>query len=832
MKYQNHILLALIMCLSSFFGKHQLAAQQINGIVYDSTALQVLEFVNILDLNTGKGAITNSEGYFELNVETPTTLRYSFLGYNPKEVKYKNTDSNESIEILLSSSSLQFNEVVLEAERLNLGKQIVKRIIKEKKGRAIPKEFQSEVYQQTTMTRYLPEKERDSITLDSYRVEYLNEIAATQFVQGQDYKKIIKAEIKQTADKQLKRFTPMTTGNNFKGSNQFTTYNPLEYFVTPEDFDIDIYDNSFKNKTLSDRPITSPLANTALSNYTYRLKKMDFIAEDTIFTIAVIPLFKGAPLWTGTLEVHSSDYRVTKTDLYYSPGINGFDSLNLKLVYNNENGYNIPTEKRIHYKAKLGRKDFTVKSTYRTSDYIFNSTFKANFFNAEKVRYTEQALKPNADLMLEYRGVALEKDLKVFFTEQDSIYRSITSDEYLQEQDSIFNKITWRKIALEGFGKRKRARGLTYTFNPILASFQAFGVDGFRITPGGTVAKEFPNSNELDLIYNLNYGLTNNDIRGRGRLGFTFLPQKFARIYVGGGNVFELITFFQSLDAIISRSNFVNNRFGEIGYSMELVNGLYMNSSIAYSDKQSVANLTTNAFSEFLFGSQETAFDFDRYRIFSFEADLIYRFGQQFVTRGRKKILLPNNNPVLQLSYRKGVPGIGNSEVNFDYLELRLTHKLPTLKVGSLNYQVRAGSFINKNKLRQLEYNFFRGSTPYFFTNPLQDLLEIGETRSTADAFFQASGIHHFDGFFLDKIPFISKLQMELLTGGGTLLIPEENLYHVELYAGIGKKIKILGETMQLAVYAVTADNNLTATSINYKIGLNFYNAFAREWLY
>ena len=132
MKYQNHILLALIMCLSTFFGKHQLAAQQIKGIVYDSASMQALEFVNILDLNTGKGTITNTEGYFELNVEMPSTLRYSFLGYNPKEVKYENTNINDSIEILLSSSSLKFNEVVLEAERLNLGKQIVKRIIKEK----------------------------------------------------------------------------------------------------------------------------------------------------------------------------------------------------------------------------------------------------------------------------------------------------------------------------------------------------------------------------------------------------------------------------------------------------------------------------------------------------------------------------------------------------------------------------------------------------------------------------------------------------------------------------------------------------------------------------
>lgn len=815
------------------FTSFGLSAQQISGIVYDSTSREPMEFVSVLNLNTNSGTTTNAEGYFSLKSTLPTSLKFSFLGYNPKEITINADSQLTNIEIYLSSESLLFEEVVLEAEKTNLGKQIIKKVINNKNSFSAPEAYSCSVYQQTTMTRLYKESEKDSIGPDSSKIMYLNESASTLNIDGNKQKKIIKAEIKQSADKQLKRFVPMTMSRDFKGSNQFVTYNPIEYFVNDEDFQIDTYDSYFNNPSLTDRPISSPLAQTNNINYKFRLTQMDIVEDkDTIFTISVTPRFKEEPLWNGILKVHSDGYYLISSDLSINPGINEIGELNVLILYNNIDGYLIPTDKKIAYQARIGEKKFDVKSTYRTSDYNTSPNFKNNFFNSETIKYTEEALNPDADLMIKYRGHSMEKDLKVFFTEQDSIYRSITSEEYLEKQDSIFNQITWRKIALSGFGHRNRAKGWTFYWNGLISSFQLFGVDGLRISPGGSIAKEFINSNELDINYNINYGIQNNNLKGRLNLGYTFYPQKFARIFIGGGDVFELVTLYQSLDAIIARSNFISNRFYNAGYSMELVNGLYFNSKIQYSDKQSVANLSTNAFSEYLFGGQETALEFDRYKIFSVETDLIYHFGQRYVTRGRKKIVLPDNFPVVRLSYRKGIPGIGNSEVNFDYLELEWTHKLPSLRIGSLNYKVRTGSFVNQSNLRELEYNFFRGSTRWVFTNPLQDLVQIGETRVTPNTFLQASGIHHFNGFFLDKVPLINKLQMELLAGAGTLIIPDANLYHVEMYAGVGKKFKILGETMQLACYAVTSDNNLSSASIQYKFGINFYNAFAREWLY
>lgn len=824
----KNLFLFILLCTS-----FSLSAQKITGTVYDSISLSPIEFVNVYDNKSSTGTITNEEGYFELELDSPVELRFSFLGYNPKVINLKTNDTTEKLQIYLSAESLLFDEVVLQAERSSIGKKIISKVIENKEKYKEPKAYTCDVYQQTTMTRFFKASEKDSIPNDSTAIVYLNELASTLSREGNNQKKIIKAEIKQSSDKQLKRYSPMNMSRDFKGSNQFVTYNPIEYFVNDEDYNISIYNNYFNNSSITDRPISSPLGPGNNINYKFRLKQMDFVGEnDTIFTVSVEPRFKEAPLWDGTIKVHSNGFYLVSSDLHINPGINEIGDMNIIVYYKMIDSFLIATDKRIIYQSKIGSKTFDVKSTYRTSSYNTNPDFTSNYFNSETVRYTEDALEPNAELMLNYRGTAMERDLKVFFSEQDSIYRSITSDEYLNKQDSIFNKITWRKITMEGFGYRNRAKGWTFYWNGLLSSFQLFGVDGFRINPGGSINKEFINSNELDLSYNISYGIENNNFKGRGSVGYTFYPQKFARFFVGGGDVFDVVTLYQSLDAIISRSNFINNRFINAGYSMELFNGLYFNSQVEYSDKQSIANLSTNEFSEFLFGGQELALEFDRYKIFSLETDFIYQFGQKYVTRGRKKIVLPNNQPKIRLSYRKGIPGVADSEVNFDYLEAEWTHKLPSLKIGSLNYKIRGGSFLNQSSLRELEYNFFRGSTRWIFTNPLQDLIQIGKTQVTPNTFLQASGIHHFNGFFLDKVPLINKLQMELLAGAGTLIIPKNDLYHFEMYTGIGKKFKLFGETLQIACYAVTSDNNLSKAKIEYKFGLNFYNAFAREWLY
>ena len=419
-----HILRNLGLSLFFSFFCFWAQAQNIKGIVIDSSSQVPLEFVNVYDVKSGKGTITNSEGYFELSSEFPAELRFSFLGFKPKTKILNSSKEASNLTVELSSSTLLFEEVVLSGEKSTIGKDIIRKLIDNKKNRIVDDSYSREIYQQTVMSRFYKASEKDSIPNDSLAIVYLNEKASTDFRDGNNSKRIIQAEIKQTGENQLKRVAPMINGGDFRGGSQFVTYNPIEYFITPEDFDIDLYDNQINNNSVSDRPITSPIANSALLNYRYKLKEMDINANDTLFTIAVTPIYKGAPLWEGNLYVSSNEYKLMRAELEIDPGINGFRNLTLDINYNDVEGNHMPTEKKLGYTANLGRNKYFVKIVYRTSDYNLDPEFPKNFFSAEKIRYTEGALETDKDLMMEYRGVALEKDLKVFFSEQDSIYRN------------------------------------------------------------------------------------------------------------------------------------------------------------------------------------------------------------------------------------------------------------------------------------------------------------------------------------------------------------------------------------------------------------------------
>ena len=144
----------------------------------------------------------------------------------------------------------------------------------------------------------------------------------------------------------------------------------------------------------------------------------------------------------------------------------------------------------------------------------------------------------------------------------------------------------------------------------------------------------------------------------------------------------------------------------------------------------------------------------------------------------------------------------------------------------------RAGTFLLKQDLRIIEHTFFRPSDRYFFSNPINTLQLLDTALNTANSYFQLNYIHHFNGFFLNKFWMINRLKLEETVGGSMLLIPDANFAQIEFYAGIERKIRIRKSIFKLGVYAVSQANSLTKASLNFKIGVNFYNSFTDKWDY
>jgi hypothetical protein len=92
--------------------------------------------------------------------------------------------------------------------------------------------------------------------------------------------------------------------------------------------------------------------------------------------------------------------------------------------------------------------------------------------------------------------------------------------------------------------------------------------------------------------------------------------------------------------------------------------------------------------------------------------------------------------------------------------------------------------------------------------------------------------IHHFNGFFLNKVWLLNRLKLEETIGGSFLAIPDANFAQIEFYAGLERRIRIRKSLFKMGIYAVTQENSFSKASVNFKVGFNFYDAFRDRWEY
>ncbi len=814
------------------------SAQVFSGQVKSQDSKELLPFVDVFVPNSKKGTSTDDDGKFSITLpQNETELHFSFLGYKDKVIPIEMIQDSNAV-IYLEPDDILLTEVQIVGKKEKLGNKIIRRVIDEKKRVVEARsEYSCDIYQRTSMDRWQKLNPLDTtIKEEGYIQAAWSEVYARQDHSGKKYKRQVKAEIEDYED-QLRGVARMDVDASFRGSNMFIKYNKLAFFRDPKDAAIDLYDGSVNNPILSDRPITSPIGQGAFVNYRFNLEQIKLKENgDSIFYIKVSPIFKQEPLFTGTLVVDGSNYLLQEADLSLDGNVlPNFSSFNIAIEYNQPDSSNfvwLPVNRQFNYSSKIEGSQYKVETIILQSNHDLNPSYPQKYFDNALVTYDAAALERNQALFDAVRPIKLDLKQQKYVDEQDSIWRYQQSPEYYRIQDSIFNHNNIWNYLFKGVGYKNRAKGITLEWNPAIAIVRPVSVGGLRFNFGGSVVKEFLSANRLSIGYDINFGLANDDIKGRLRLSYTYYPQKFARLYVGGGDAYDLITLNQSIEAILSPRNMIRNRYVQVGHSIEVFNGFYLDASMKYSVKNSIDDLMLPEWSEYLFGTLNDPVAFDQYNGLIFNMDIIYNFDQKYIMRGRKKVVLGSKYPTIKMTYNRGIRGIFNSEVDYDQIELSIYDRpLPT-KLGSTNWKVQAGSFLRQASLRFVEQKYIRGSDRFIFSSPLVNLQLLGPTLTTRSPYFQGGIIHHFDGFILDKIPLLNRLQMELLVGAAALSIPEQKFSHAEAYAGIGKRFKLWGEQFQIAVYGMSSINNVDQLDYTWKIGFNLFDAFNARWMY
>lgn len=729
----------------------------VQGKIVDASA-NPLPFASVYVKNTTTGTASNLKGEFLLELAAGEhTLVVSFIGFVTQEFTItitRNTPVKLNVTLLEDAQAL--GEVKIYADTRDRAKEILKEV-RDKRAFYLKQIewYHCKTYIITTLDKKV-KLDKDSVltaqpTVDSKdlnnffsrkNLNLIESISDTYFERSKKYKEHflafhdyseVKGETKGTS-------FSISIDENLVTPQVEVTTNPYILYNDALSCDFNFYENLIYFPEVTQKPLLSPIAESAPFTYTFNLEGSFYEGKQLIYKIKVAPIFITEAAFNGYIFVEDSTWIVRSFDLAINPQAMSFCSdfhVIQKYETIGEAGFVVPSKREISYSIKEGSSFILGNTRVIHSDYDINTPAAKIKWTNEVKSFAPEALDKDAEYWNSNRPLLLQEKQIEFISVCDSIKDYFNSAEYFQKSDSIFNHVNFWSI-FNGFGRRNSYKNQEWFIEGVINQIQPFGIGGYRHKLPGYYNKEFSNAYKLEVDGFVDYGFKNKDIKGKLGVGLTYLPKKFVRTYVSFGDYYEMINNFASLTQTFSRSNYARNVCFTISQRMEVTNGLFAELTLNFSDQRPINNLQLESWSNELFGRLNIPIDFDRYIKSEVVLDIKYRIKQKYMIKGNKKVILESKYPVITAKYKKGIPNLFNSEVNYDYIEIGASHDIKLKRLGTSAWKATYGNYINKSDLRVLEHKYFRGSDELIFSNPLKSFQLLGPTLTTANNFFSS----------------------------------------------------------------------------------------------
>jgi hypothetical protein len=823
----------------------------ISGVISDSNG-EPLPFASIYIKNSTYGVSSNAFGEYFIELEDGQyTIVYSYIGFQNFEKTIKLKDHSQKIDIQLLAEDQNLIEYEVVSNTKNKALEIINEVKKNKKKFIHRSNSSIEYLKNTIEKRQYKLKRKDTIEIwqldTSEQINFKNDVLKFIESYGRLYR--INQNNNFRDYKAYHDFADTKEEQDFVLIQSFEDFG--EYNITPkyeanDDYEIlnnlsEIEFNLFLNNinvSISNKPIISPLAPGSRTYYKYDY--LGFIpTEDSnkIFKIKITPRFNNEPLLKGILFVKDSSFNIESFELKLSGPIQSeFKIENFHVIQNYQQlgNQNLLKRKIIDYSIKEDIHKILGNTVAIYDDFKFKEKVP-EYFKKNQIKYfADSSFSKNNEQWNEFRPLDLKENEIEYVRYTDSLRQYYQSEEYALKQDSGYNEITWAKLLWEGIGRKNRYKGYSFYVWPVISQFNILGVGGYRHNLGFNYNQNISDQYKISTQNRIDYGVANKDFKGSTNISIISNKKKYKQLTLAIGDEYKVINRFPSIITAFSRSNYVRSQQLETAYRTEILNGLYSEWKISYCFQTPIDNLdlSTDWFSPLDSAASLAPVRFNPYTKLESRIQITWLPFQKYYYKKNKKIVLGTKFPTVNIIYRKGVPKLFQSEVNFDYLEVGVNDEFSVPHLGKSKWNVQLGSFLNKENLRVIEWKYFRGSDRGFFSNPLTSLQLLGPTLLTQNSFFRANYVHSFDGNILNKIPIINRLGLQLSGGAASLIIPDVGYQHLEVFLGISRPFKIFGGLVKFGVFIASSINSENGLESEFKLGANGYNSMRDQWDY
>jgi hypothetical protein len=754
------------------------AFAQVTGKVIGENG-EILAYATVYVRNTSNGTVTNSNGEYRLSTEKGVQeIVFQYIGYKQRIEKVTVGEKPARLDVRLESSNLELGEVTVSsidpAVRI-MQEVIAKRRYYKKKGA----NYACDVYIKgfyklvDTPKKIFGEKIGNmGGTLDSTGagVIYLSESVSKVWSQDPPGRK-----------KEVMVSSKVSGSENGYSINRTT----LTSF--------NLYDEHLE----IEREILSPLADNAFSYYNFKYAgRFKNELGYSIEKIKVIPKRPADPTFSGFLYVVDDLWLLSGADLSLTGASIKqpiLDTMRIKQQFvplGTNDSWGLLTQVT---SFKFGFLGFKVDGFFNSvfSNYELDPIFEEGLFSKEVFKIEDNASERTADYWQESRPIPLTEEEGKDYVKKDSLQKIWKSKDYLDSMDRKSNRFKVNNL-LFGYTWKNSIKRKSVSYPAVFSWIQFNTVQGwlFDIQPEWKKESDERGSKRWLAEGDLCYGFSETKLRAKLKVQRRFESIQYKTLSIEGGlsteqfnNQKPIGPLLNTLYTLLDKHNYLkiyDKTFARAEWSQVLISGLRFRASaewalrsplINHSDyswkKELLREYTSNDPVPGITFGEPTAFAAPE--IFALEATLTFKPKQEYSSYPKFRSYTDSGWPQMVLSYRKAMPIGKNNWADFDLLRVQIRQsELSWGLAGKTEWAAEGGYYLRDNNLSFMDQHHASGNQTNIGTPDryvLNFFLLPYYAYSTNKAYTEIHAQHHLEGWLLDKIPGLRKLNWKEVFG-------------------------------------------------------------------
>lgn len=737
---------------------------EISGKITEAGSNNPIPYVSIVFKGTFTGTMSDINGNYNLSSAKPASIiEFTAVGYNKQVFTIKPNQVNK-LDVVMVEDIVSLAEVSVRPGE-NPAIPLFRKIVEHKKENN-PSDFpswQSKLYSKTEIDiKNVKETLRKKRLLKQF--EFVFKYIDSLEVEGKTFLPIFFTET--VSNYYHSSVTNSNREEIIANKASGMTSDMITQFTGKMYEGVNPYDNYIM---VSDIGLVSPLNSLGLQFYHYYLRDSTMVNGRKIYEISFKPKLPQEPTFRGKFWVEDESFAVTKVDMQLSEkaNINFLNNLQYSIEYQKKDGRWVPrnelliTDLDIQKDKNSEKMGFMGRKTNVYQDFIFEKSLPVTVKKKDEIVVSKDAIKKDELYWEINRPIELQK-------REAGIYEMVDLVKTVPLYKTVVEYVYMFYYGYRDLGK--------FELGPYYYLYSTNKVEGSRVRLGGRTTTKFnPN---LRLNGYGAYGFRDKDFKYGGGFEYYFSKKPRTMLAVQGQHDYELLG--KSSNALMEDNILTSVLSKNPNTKLNMIDRVQATFDKEWNKKFSnqLSVTSTHIFSgPYVPFIRPNGDSIRSIRTGEIKLNTRYSASTNFVQDGFERNSIGNYDPVFNIGVTAGLKGFLGGEFDYLRLDLNLTDRVKLNPIGYMTYYIQAGKIWGDVPFPLMKIH--EGNETYAFDLYAFNLMNYQEFVS--DTYASLFLEHHFQGFFLNKVPLFRRLKWREVIGVRTLIGSYDETKHTAL---------------------------------------------------